>query len=95
MSTSCPECQGLMHKQTITLFYNEQEGINVQIQGVPAWVCSECGKRLISGKVANQVSELLGRLEEKGMLRQLQEDVARLQSDISQVRAASLELALA
>jgi len=83
-----------MHRQKITLVY-EQGSITVQIQDVPAWVCSECGKRLISGKVANQVSELLDRLEEKGMLRQLQEDVTRLQSDISQVRAANLELALA
>ena len=94
MSTSCPQCQGVMHRQTITLAY-EQEGITVQIQDVPAWVCSECDKRLISGEVANQVNELLNRLEEKGGLRQLQDDVARLQSDVSQVRAASLELALA
>jgi len=94
MNKHCPECQGLMVRQKTTLIY-EQDGVTLHIHNVPAWVCTECGKRLIPGPVAHQIDQLLNQLEEKDRLRQFREDVNLLRKDISQVRSASLELALA
>lgn len=83
-----------MTRQKITLSY-EHEGILLEIQEVPALVCSHCGKRLISGDVAHQVSELLRQVEAAVPLRHLSEDVARLRRDVTQVRRANLELVYA
>ena len=43
MSSQCPECGGIMNWEHITLTY-ERGGVALQIKGVPAWVCAECGK---------------------------------------------------
>ncbi|TEU17270.1 MAG: YgiT-type zinc finger protein [Anaerolineales bacterium] len=91
MNGTCPECHGPMHLEKITVTY-ERDGVVLLVKEVPAWVCAQCGKRLITGKVATQVSDLLDRLEEQGALDQFRKDVDRLRRTVSQVRAANLEL---
>lgn len=95
MTKTCPECRvGTMTRRKVTLSY-DHDGILLEIQDVPAFVCSHCGKRLISGDVAHQVSELLQQVEATASLQRLSEDVARLRRDVTQVRRANLELAYA
>jgi YgiT-type zinc finger domain-containing protein len=51
-----------MNRERTTLTY-ERDGVALQVKYVPAWVCAGCGKRLLTGKVATQVEDMLDRLE--------------------------------
>ncbi|MBL7064976.1 MAG: YgiT-type zinc finger protein [Anaerolineae bacterium] len=83
-----------MNRERITLTY-KRDGVALQIKDVPAWVCAGCGKRLLTGKVATQVDDILNRLEKNLVFEYLKEDVARFQRAVSQVRSANLELVYA
>ncbi len=83
-----------MNWERITLTY-ERDGITLQIKDVPAWVCADCGKRLLTGEVATQVDDILNRLEKNLVFERLREDVTRFQHIVSQVRSANLELVYA
>lgn len=87
----CPECHGNMVETTTTLHY-EFGDVSVEISDVPAWVCSNCNKRLIRGDVAHQIVEILRQVEAEAGMEQLRKDVDRLRRRVSQVRSASLQL---
>lgn len=92
---SCPECHlETMEESAIVLTY-VQDGITLRINNVPAWVCSNCGKQLVTGNVAHQVSGILQQLKGHAALQHLSLDVHQLCEQISQVKSASLELVYA
>jgi len=64
MNGTCPECHGPMPLEKITVTY-ERDGVVLLVKEVPAWVCAQCGKRLITGEVATQVSDLLDHLKSR------------------------------
>ena len=93
----CPEChKETMQESIITLAY-AQDGVTLRINKVPALVCSNCGKQLVIGDVAHQVSDTLRVQQVKGhaALQHLSLDVHQLQEQITQVKSASLELVYA
>ena len=92
---TCPDCQlGAMQESLVTLVY-PQDGITLRISDVPAWVCSNCGKQLVTGDVAHQISSILQHVRRHAALRHLSKDVHQLRAEIAQVKSASLEMAYA
>jgi len=65
-----------MNWERITLTY-ERDGVALQIKYVPAWVCADCGKRLLTGEVVTQVDDVLNRLEKNLVFEHLKEGVVR------------------
>jgi len=91
----CPECHmETMEESIITLAY-AQDGVTLRINNVPALTCSNCGKQLVTGDVAHQVSDILQQVKGHAALQHLSLDVHQLQEQITQVKSASLELVYA
>ncbi|MBM4459960.1 MAG: YgiT-type zinc finger protein [Chloroflexi bacterium] len=89
---SCPEC-GLqtMEESTVTLAY-PQEGVILRMVNVPALVCSNCGKQLVTGDVAHQISNILQQVGNHVALQHVSQDIRQLRAQVSQVQSASVEL---
>jgi len=88
---SCPECHNPMRLEKIVLTYT-QDGVQLEIRDVPAWVCSVCGKQLVTGEVASQVSHILDNLKQSGALEEFRADLSRFRQTVSHLRSAHLEL---
>jgi YgiT-type zinc finger domain-containing protein len=91
----CPEC-GLdtMEQSSISLAY-PQDGVILRMINVPALVCSNCGKQLVTGDVAHQISDMLQRVGRHAALQHLSQDIRQLRAQVTQVQSASVELAYA
>jgi YgiT-type zinc finger domain-containing protein len=91
----CPEC-GLdtMEKSFITLAY-PQDGVTLRLINVPALVCSTCGKQLVTGDVAHQISDILQLVGRHAALQHLSQDIRQLRAQVTQVQSASVELVYA
>ena len=59
----CPECGTPMQLKNITLHF-ERDGFSVDVNDVPAYVCSRCGTEIIAGATAEQVGRLVDHLFE-------------------------------
>ena len=57
----CPECRGEMKAKKATLHF-ERDNFYADIESVPAYLCSQCGTRLIPGVVAENVSDVVENL---------------------------------
>ncbi len=92
---ACPECHlDAMRQSVITMTY-PQDGITLRIINVPALVCANCGKQLVTGDVAHQISDLLQQVERNAVLQHLSQDIYQLRAQVAQVRSAHVELAYA
>ena len=90
----CPECGLTAMEEAITLTY-PQDGITLRINNVPALMCSNCGKQLVTGNVAHQISNILQQVESHAALQHLSQDIYQLRAQFAQVKSASIELAYA
>lgn len=61
-TATCPQCRGVMVEDQIELTHSHQ-GTSVKIRNVPAWVCTDCGKRLVTGEIADRINKLLDEIE--------------------------------
>ena len=42
------------------------EGMSLKVRDVPAWVCRNCGKRLVAGDIADRINRLLDQVVGEG-----------------------------
>ena len=67
-SRPCPECQGNMHPRLINLLYKKTDSdLNIEVIGIPANVCTQCFYRIIPGKVAKYIDQLVDPIFESEM----------------------------
>lgn len=61
-TATCPQCRGVMVEDHIELTHSHQ-GTSIKIRNVPAWVCTDCSKRLVTGEIADRINKLLDEIE--------------------------------
>ncbi len=83
-----------MEKSTVTLAY-PQDGVILRMINVPALVCSNCGKQVVTGDVAHQISDILQLVGRHAALQHLSQDIRQLRAQVTQVQSASVELVYA
>ena len=57
-TATCPQCRGRMRAEQIEVKH-AHDGLSLKVKAVPAWVCSSCGKRLVTNEVADRINRLL------------------------------------
>lgn len=56
----CPECHEEMHPKLINMCYKkENSDLHIEVIGIPANVCQKCWYRIIPGKIAKYIDELI------------------------------------
>lgn len=63
----CALCQGDMQEGTTTLPYELNEDGVVVIQGVPAWICAQCGEPFVQIEVLREVERMVEKVTSSGM----------------------------
>jgi len=48
------------------------DGLSLKVKAVPAWVCSSCGKRLVTNDVADRINRLLDEVAGKNQGKRIQ-----------------------
>jgi YgiT-type zinc finger domain-containing protein len=60
----CIHCQGEMRKGT-TPFHVDRKGCHVLLDGVPAWVCQQCGEAYFEENEVVAIQDLINSVEKK------------------------------
>ena len=60
----CVHCQGAMKKDK-TPFHVDRNGCHVLLDGIPAWVCEQCGETYFEEKEVDAIQDLIKSVELK------------------------------
>ena len=58
----CPYCKGDMFQEEAT-YIVEHEGEQLQLEGVPTWVCESCEATIVEDEVAEAIEDMLDHLD--------------------------------
>lgn len=67
----CPQCRGRMLEDQIEVIHTHA-GLQLKVRAVPAWVCRQCGKKLVTTEVAERVNVVLDKVAGPGKGRRIQ-----------------------
>ena len=60
----CIHCQGSMEKGTAPL-HIDKTGCHLQLDAVPAWVCTQCGEVYFEEKEVDTIQDLIASVERR------------------------------
>ncbi len=58
----CIHCQGTMKKETTPL-HIDKKGCHLQLDAVPAWVCTQCGETYFEEREVDVIQDLVSSVE--------------------------------
>lgn len=59
----CIHCRGTMERKAAP-FQVDREGYHLTLQGVPAWVCSQCGEAYFEDRQVDQIQAVIRAVDE-------------------------------